>query len=135
MRNQISMRRQVSIALAAGTLMAGVSGMGAPHTWWSRQQRRDGLSDFLSLTYDQKKTAWKDLYWRAADQQRPWLRRVGRLGAPEQRQDRADYAQGRPRRAGLRPYDFAIVHGTLVIVNPSDRIIAEVIEGEQAFAA
>ena len=35
MRNRISMRRQVSIALAAGTLMAGVSGMGAPHTWWS----------------------------------------------------------------------------------------------------
>lgn len=28
-----------------------------------------------------------------------WLRRVGRLGAPEQRQDRADYAEGRPRRA------------------------------------
>ena len=35
----------------------------------------------------------------------------------------------------LRPYDFAIVHGMLVIVNPSDRIIAEVIEGERAFAA
>jgi hypothetical protein len=33
----------------------------------------------------------------------------------------------------LKPYDFAIVHGTLVIVNPSDRIIAEVIQGERVF--
>ena len=35
MRKQISMRRQVAITLAAGTLMAGVSAMGTPHTWWS----------------------------------------------------------------------------------------------------
>jgi hypothetical protein len=29
----------------------------------------------------------------------------------------------------LRPYDFAIVQGKLLIVNPSDRKIAEVITG------
>jgi hypothetical protein len=33
MRKQISMRRQAAIALAAGTLMAGVCGMSTSHIW------------------------------------------------------------------------------------------------------
>ena len=78
----------------------------------------------------------RDLHWRAADQQLPpgfsasvgWVLPNSVRIEPITRKAVRDVPV-------LRPYDFAIVHGTLVIVNPSDRIIAEVIEGERAFAA
>jgi hypothetical protein len=90
----------------------------------------------LPLTHVQKERAWKDLRRRAADQELPpgfsasvgWVLPNGVSIRPVTRRVDRDVPV-------LKPYDFAIVRGTLVIVNPADRIIAEVIPHQRVSAA
>jgi hypothetical protein len=65
------MRRQISVALAAGLLMAGVSaasagGMSQPNSTVSRP-----ASDALSLTTTEQKAAWNALHDQATEQKAP----------------------------------------------------------------
>jgi hypothetical protein len=77
----------------------------------------------------QKERAWKDLRRRrAADQELPpgFSASVGWV-PPNSVSIRPVTHQADRDVSVFKPYDFAIVHGTLVIVNPADRIIAEAI--------
>ena len=129
------MRQRISIALVGALLMTSVPAMlvvgtpGLPTT-----ARR--ASDILLLTRLQQRMAWHDLHRRAANQYLPpgfsasieWvLPNSVRIKPVTSKADR-DIPE-------LKPYDFAIVHNTLVIVNPFDRIIAEVIRRWREYVA
>ena len=128
------MRKQISVALAAGLLMAGVSAASAANmsqpgsTPSSTMSRPAG--DTLSLTTPQQQTAWKDLYMGSLNQTTPsgFNATPGVVlppdiaTAPVTKKAAADVP-------ALKPFDFAMVGGKLLIVNPSNKKIVEVISG------
>jgi hypothetical protein len=129
-RQEIAMRKQISVALAAGLLMAGGSvasaaGMQQPSSPMARP-----ASDILNLTAAQRETAWKDLYMGSLNQTPPagFDAKAGAVLPPN-----IATAPVTRKAAGevpaLKPFDFAMVNGKLLIVNPSDKKIVEVIGG------
>jgi hypothetical protein len=122
------MTRQISLALAAamllgGTLAGSAAGIQSPGGNMSPPPK-----DTLSLTADQQKTAWNDLSSQAKKQTAPpsFFRSVGNVvsGSVKLEPVTAKAAGDIP---ALRPYDFAMMEGQLLIVNPSDRKIVAVI--------
>jgi len=87
-------------------------------------------SDVLSLTSAQRKTAWNDLRSEATKQKAPsgFEATVG-SSVPTALKIEPVPSKTAGAIPSLRPYDFAMVQGKLVIVNPSDKKIAEVITG------
>jgi hypothetical protein len=84
----------------------------------------------------QKERAWKDLRRRAADQElSPGFSSSVGWVLPNSVSIRPVTRWADRDVPVLKPYDFAIVNGTLVIVNPADRIIAEAIRSQGAFVA
>src|SRR5438552_14855675 len=79
-------------------------------------------SDILILSRPQQRRAWDDLHRLAVSQYLPpgfstsieWVLPNSVRIEPVKRKARRDVP-------ALKPYDFAIAHNTLVIVNPSDR--------------
>jgi hypothetical protein len=123
------MTRQISPALAAamllgGTLAGSAAGMQSP----GGNNMSPPAKDTLSLTADQQKTAWNDLSSQAKKQTAPpsFFRSVGNVvsGSVKLEPVTAKAAGDIP---ALRPYDFAMMEGQLLIVNPSDRKIVAVI--------
>jgi hypothetical protein len=84
----------------------------------------------------QKERAWKDLRRQAADQELPpgFSASVGWV-LPNSVSIRPVTHQAGRDVSVLKPYVFVIARGTLVIVNPADRIIAEAIPRQGAFVA
>ncbi len=120
------MKKQISMALAAGLLVAGVSAASAAEMKTSSAQMP--AKDTLSLSTSQRKTAWNDLNSEAAKQKAPpsFFRSVGEV-VPSSVKLQAVPAKAASDVPSLRPYQFAMIEGKLLIVNPSDRKIAEVI--------
>jgi hypothetical protein len=124
------MKARTSIALAASALLAGTAAASAA----GMQQSNAGdkmaplASDTLSLSSTQRKAAWKDLYTGSLNQKAPagfsavtgavMLNTV--TTAPITSKAASDVP-------ALRPYSFAMLQHKLVIVNPADKKIAEVI--------
>jgi hypothetical protein len=111
------MKKQ-SIALGAALLLSGVATASA------------APSDTLNLTSTQQKTAWNDLYMPSLNQKAPsgFNLIVGAV-IPNSVTTAAVPSKAARAVPSLRPYNFAMVQGKLVIVNPSDKKIAEVITG------
>lgn len=117
------MRPQIPIAVAAAILTAGpVWALAGKHPITSR------ASDTLLLTCNQQTRAWNDLHRGAVDQYLPpgFSVLVGWVLPNSIRIKPVTHKAARDVSA-LRPYAFAVVQSQLVIANPSDRIIAEVI--------
>jgi hypothetical protein len=118
------MKKQISIALAAAVLLSGVSMASAA------MSKSAKAGDALSLTSTQQKTAWNDLYMKSMNQAAPsgFDPVVGAV-VPNS----VTTAPVPPKAASavpaLKPYDFAQLQNKVVIVNPSDNKIAEVISG------
>jgi len=87
-------------------------------------------SDSLNLTGPQQKTAWHDLYVGWLNQNGPsgFSAVVGAV-VPSNVTTAPVTSKAARDVPSLKPYDFAMVQKKLVIVNPSDRRIAEVITG------
>jgi hypothetical protein len=119
------MNKRTSIALAAAALLAGITAASA-----ATMSNSGKASDKLTLTNPQQKTAWRDLYMPSLNQTAPagFSATVGAV-VPNS----VTTARVSPKAAravpSLKPYDFAMVHKKLIIVNPSDKKIAEVITG------
>jgi hypothetical protein len=133
------MKNQTCFALSAALLLAGVSAASAapalPSTLAAPPVKMAAkmaptARDTLNLTGKQQKTAWKDLYMKSLNETAPSGFRVT-IGAVVPK----NIATGRmtARAAGdvpaLKPYRFAELGNKLVIVNPTDRKIADVISG------
>ncbi len=125
------MMKQVSVALAAGLLMAGVSAAAAaamPSS--SAKKMAPPASHALRLTATQQKTAWNDLHRQAGRQIAPSSFRaaVGQA-VPSGVTIKPVTAKAASDVPSLRRYDFAMVKGKLLIVNPTNKKIAQVING------
>src|SRR5277367_2855254 len=114
-----------SIALAAALLLSSIAGASA-----ATMPSHAKASDTLNLTSTQQKTAWDDLYMPSLNQKAPsgFNLIVGAV-IPNGVTTAAVPSKAAQAVPSLRPYDFAMVQGKLVIVNPTDKKIAEVITG------
>ena len=119
------MKKQTSIALAAAVLLSGVAAASA-----ANMSNPAKAGDTLNLTSTQQKTAWNDLYVPSLNQKAPsGFHAI--IGAVVPNSLTTAPVPSKAARAvpSLEPYDFAMVQKKLVIVNPADKKIVEVITG------
>jgi len=117
------MKKQTPIALATALLLAGVTAASAAGVAQST------ASDTLSLPSAQQKTAWNDLHGRNKQNAPSGFTATVGSAVPNTLKIKPVPGKAASAVPALRPYDFAMVQGKLLIVNPSDRTIAEVIAG------
>ena len=120
------MKKQASIALAAAVLLlSSAAGVSA-----ATGSSPANASDTLSLNSTQQKTAWNDLYMPSLNQKAPsgFHAIVGDV-VPNSVTTAPVTNKAAQAVPSLMPYDFAMVQNKLVIVNPSDRKVVEVITG------
>jgi len=86
-------------------------------------------SDSLSLDAAQRKTAWNDLSSQTTQKAPANFAATAGAKVPSSLSIKAVPSKAARDVSQLRPYDFAKVQGKLLIVNPTDRTIAEVISG------
>jgi hypothetical protein len=133
------MRNKQVLGLAAALLLAGTAAASAAGTSTSTTSHMtnpsastSGLAnpthDTLSLSSTQQKSAWKDLNAQASNQSAPsgFQPMIGAMvpGTIKTQPMPSKVATDIP---SLKSYDFAKVDGKLLIVNPSDKKVAEVI--------
>jgi hypothetical protein len=121
---------QTAIALVAALSLAGISAASAATTpnASAATKMAQPASDSLNLAKPQQHTAWKDLYVKSLNQKTPsgFDAAVGAVVpkdvtiAPVTHKAATDVP-------ALKSYDFAMLQHKLLIVNPSDKKIAEVI--------
>jgi hypothetical protein len=123
------MKAQTAIALATAMLLGGAVTASAADAA-SHAATATKPSDSLNLTAAQQKTAWQDLNMPSLDQSGPSGFTPSR-GAklPSDVTAAAMPAKAARDLPALRPYDYAMVQSKVVIVNPNDKTIAEVITG------
>jgi hypothetical protein len=117
------MKKQMSIGLAAALLLAGVTAASAAG------MAQSTASDSLTLTNTQQKTAWQDLHTRNKQIAPSTFVASSGTAVPSTMKIKPVPGKTATDISALRPYDFAMVKGKLLIVNPSDRTIADVITG------
>ncbi len=120
------MKTQTSIALAAAVLLAGVSAaLAAP---LESAKMAPAPRDTLTLSSAQRKTAGNDLYTGALNQKTPagFSAKVGAV-VPSDVTTAAMTQKASGDVPALKPYKFAMLQKKLVIVNPNDNKIADVI--------
>jgi Protein of unknown function (DUF1236) len=137
---EITMNKKALIALATGLLLAGAtaasaagtqsssSSTAAPKSSASSTMSRSA-SDMLSLTGTQQKSAWKDLGKSSSQSAPSGFRPMVGAVVPSAIKIEAVPSKAATDVPQLKPYDFAVVQGKLLIVNPADKKIAEVITG------
>jgi hypothetical protein len=124
------MKTQMAIALAAAAaLLSGVTAASAADIPSSHSGMAVKASDTLNLSATQQKTAWNDLSSQAAQSAPAGFSAMDGSKVPNTLKIGAIPSKVARDVSQLRPYDFAKVQGKLLIVNPSDRMIAEVITG------
>lgn len=117
------MKKQTPIALAAALLLAGVTAASAAG------MAQSSASNSLTLTNSQQKTAWRDLHTRNKQTAPSSFMASSGTAVPSTLKIKPVPSATATAVPKLRPYDFAMVKGKLLIVNPSDRTIADVITG------
>jgi hypothetical protein len=127
------MNTRTPIALAAALLLSGATVAGAAtmsQTAPNDSMAKASPSDTLSLSSTQQKTAWKDLYMASLNQKVPsgFTVKVGAV-VPKDVTTAPVNTRAADAVPALKPYRFAMVQKKLIIVNPSDHRIAEVITG------
>ena len=120
------MKKQTSIALAAAALLAGISVASAAPV--NHATMAPPARDTLNLTSAQQKLAWDNLYTGALNQKAPagFTATIGAV-VPHGVTSAPVTAKAASDVPALKPYKFAMVQRKLVIINPNDRKIAEVI--------
>jgi hypothetical protein len=121
------MKKSASVAVAAVLLLSGVSVASAASHMSSRSGNA-AASDKLDLSSAQQKSIWKDISRHAANQNAPsdFNAAVG-AAIPD-----GVNTYPLPRRAArdvpaVKPYRYAMLQDKLLIVNPSDKKIADVV--------
>jgi hypothetical protein len=131
------MMKQATLAFATAILLAGISTVSAAGLQSSTDTKNLGptAADSLSLSRIQQKVAWADLSSQATDQSPPaGFKIIAGSTAPSSVTLKKITKKAAGDVPALRPYDFAIMQGKLLIVNPSDKKVAEVIRKGSFFA-
>jgi hypothetical protein len=123
---EIAMKTPTSFALAAAVLLAGATAVSAAPLAGSKMA--PPAKDTLNLTSVQQKTAWNDLHAGALNQKTPagFSANAGAV-LPKSVTTAAMTRKASGDVPALKPYKFAMVQKKLVIVNPNDHKIADVI--------
>jgi hypothetical protein len=124
------MNKQISILLAAGIMMAGVPAATAAIVQPSGSATMPQTpSDTLDLTKTQRSTAWNDLQKHATEQKAPssYKPTIGSV-VPSGIKIEPVPSKAASDVPSLKPYDFAMLHGKLLIVDPSSKKVAAVFE-------
>ncbi len=134
------MRNKPVLGLAAALLLAGTAAASAAGASTSTSHMTNpaastsGIAnparDTLNLSSTQQKSVWQDLSAQATDQSAPsgFQPMVGAV-VPSTIKVEPMPSKVATDIPSLKSYDFAKVHGKLLIVNPSDKKVAEVITG------
>jgi hypothetical protein len=132
------MHTRSSIALAAAALLAGMSAamaappengkMAPPPAASTNTKMAPPANDTLKLSKTEQSKAWHDLYTPSLNQKTPagFSATVG-AAVPSGVVTAPVTAKAASDVPALKPYKFAMVQKKLVIVNPSDQKIADVI--------
>ncbi len=123
------MKSQTALALAAAVLLAGASLAVMPASAALFSSSAPKAGDSLTLSTQDQKTAWNDLNSAAASSAPSSFQPATSSAVPSTLKVRAIPSKTAGDVPALRPYDFAKVNGKLLIVNPHDMMIAEVIAG------
>ena len=123
------MKKQVSIMLAAGLLMAGIPAASAAVLSPSgRAGMSQPLSNALDLTATQRTKAWNDLQKQATERKTPSsFEPTVRSAVPSTIKIEPVPSKAANDVPSLKSYDFAMTEGKLLVVNPSDKKIAAVL--------
>lgn len=127
------MTRNLIAIVATAALVSGIgaasaadsSTMSKPSTPAMQQSM---AKDSLSLTHAQQRTAWRDLRKQALRQTAPsdFSASVGET-MPVDVALRPMPARAAADVSSLKPYDYALLQGKILIVNPTDRKVVDVI--------
>jgi hypothetical protein len=124
------MKTPTTLALIAAVLLSGATAASAAETASSHSGMALRASDTLNLNATQQKTAWNDINTQASNQNPPaGFDAAAGAVVPSALKISAVPSKAARDVPALRPYDFAVVQGKLLIVNPSDKKVAEVISG------
>jgi Protein of unknown function (DUF1236) len=115
------MKKQTAIIAAAALLLCGVATASAASAMHP--------SDTVILSAAQRSTVWNDLSKQATNQSAAGFH--AKIGAfvPNTVKLKPIPSKTSADVPSLRPYDFALVGHKLVIVDPSNRVIANVLKG------
>ncbi|HJY18668.1 MAG TPA: hypothetical protein VJ353_13625 [Xanthobacteraceae bacterium] len=123
------MKSQTTMTLAAAVLLAGATMAIVPASAALFSSSAPKASDSLSLSSQQQQTAWNDLNGAKASNAPSSFQPATSSAVPSTLTVHAIPAKTASAVPVLRPYDYAKVDGKLLIVNPHDMMIAEVISG------
>jgi len=115
-------------ALASGIATASAADHQAMSNNSAKPTIQSMAKDNLSLTRSQQRTAWRDISKVAASQKAPddFTASVGAT-IPNDLSLKPMPARVATRISSLKPYDYALLHGKLLIVNPNDKKVVGVI--------
>ena len=116
------MKWEIAIAVAGAVLLSCASAASA-----SLFAPAAKASDALSLSSEQQQTAWNDLNGQPASMAPASFQPTTSSAIPSTLRVRAIPAKTAGDVPALQPYDYAKIQGKLLIVNPRDMMIAEVI--------
>jgi hypothetical protein len=122
------MKKSASLALAAVLALSGVTAVSARSHMSNMSNKTTGASDSLTLSDSQQQSIWKDVSKHATNQNAPadFNATVG-TAVPS-----GMNTYPLPRRASrdvpaVKPYRYAMTQDKVLIVNPSDHKIADVV--------
>jgi hypothetical protein len=113
------MRKQTAIASATALLLCGMATASAATAIHP--------SDSISLSALQRKTVWNDLNRQATNQNAVGFNATIGTFVPNTVQLQPIPSKVAADVPSLQPYDFAMVGHKLVIVDPSNKVIADVL--------
>lgn len=122
----------IAIATTAALASGIATASAADHQAMSNNSAKPAIQsmakDNLSLTRSQQRTAWRDISKVAASQKAPddFTASVGAT-IPNDLSLKPMPARVATRISSLKPYDYALLHGKLLIVNPNDKKVVGVI--------
>jgi hypothetical protein len=119
----------ISVAAAAGMSKSDATTNSTASSMSNASAPQAMAKDSLSLTSQQRKTAWQDLSASATKVKAPsgFTARVG-AAIPDTLMTKPIPTTTASKVPALRPYQFALLQSNkLLIVNPSDKKVAEVI--------
>ena len=123
------MIKQASVLLAAGLLTAGVTVASAQTMSQPNSNMNTTSKNTLNLTSSQQKTAWNDLHSQANEQSGPsnFTAKKGEM-LPSSVTITPVPSKAQAAVQKLRPYDYAMLNHKIVIVNPINRKIVDVVK-------
>jgi len=123
------MKAHTTLTLATAVLLAGATLSVVPAAAALFSSSKPKAADSLTLSSQDQKTAWNDLSGAKTSSAPASFQPAASSAVPSTLTVHAIPAKTASAVPALRPYDYAKVDGKLLIVNPHDMMIAEVIAG------